>query len=362
MFAKTTFMIASVAALILSASIPAKATPSESSPLSVTLTQHRTQPYLFKVAFAFEKDGKYAVDRRLLQIEAEQQSVTTLRSGKTRTKKKRVASCINKKLRKTSEMLSDETAGQTQTQWFDIRELCSDKNVRAMSQEGVVITARYGLSKRPARGKDLFIGPEANEAVNAPTKGRSKKKRRWRKKRKPGVSLIEVNFAEPPRFGANTESAISSDQAAVPLLKTSYLKDPASGTFSLELRGGADKSKKVYSRDDLYSLIFSHPVAGEFTCAPRRVNVNPIVDFFSTISKRRAVRHRVSLTSYCHPALFAAPGVYEVQAQVDLPYDGKRFGFEAITGEYAGPKKIMRVGGYRAQPIEQLPEDIRDGF
>ena len=73
------------------------------------------------------------------------------------------------------------------------------------------------------------------------------------------------------------------------------------------------------------------------------VPVQSSIDFWTKLRRGGRTSSTVDGGRYCPEDTFDAPGIYEVVADVALPYEGGRFGFEAVTGTYRSHVGYVRV-------------------
>jgi hypothetical protein len=121
------------------------------------------------------------------------------------------------------------------------------------------------------------------------------------------------------------------------------------------VRAGEDTAGQwIYPRGDLFRFRVVTPTGESHECAPERLIVTPIVDFFVRLSSRRGPTFAIEAKRICEP-IFDRSGIYEVTPIVDLVYSGDAVQRDTVTGTFEGTPTPVRIrsgsGAFPAQPL-----------
>jgi hypothetical protein len=238
-------------------------------------------------------------------------------------------------------------------EWIDLRMYCSGRALAALSQ-GAEVRVRYGYSGRPTQTRwvariETLPRAEWDASLDAPP-----------------FALAAI-AAEPtrrivapePRTGP-TPNRMPTPPAPAPVpirldLSPSSARSQGSLLFRVAIRTRQGR-RRIYVRPDRFTFRVRGP-DGETSCEVTPGGGNPAPELFSSISSRRPARSTLDADFFCPRGTFAREGVYEVTPEVDLPFAGEDYHYNAVTGRYAGPTVPIRIthgaGGYVAQELRR---------
>lgn len=218
------------------------------------------------------------------------------------------------------------TAGETHSEWLDLRSYCGGRAMRALRRERATLATRFGYSRR---GRGRFVARRDGERLLL---------------RVDGPSLDWEHVAQTP-----TDAPIR--------LGVADFRGRGRVRFVTTIRAGVDARPIVYLRDDLLSFVIRTPSGDEIHCARPRQEIYPIRERFRRLGQR-VRRNVLEARHYCPAGTFDTPGIYEVTPILTLPYGAHAFPFEALTGRFRGSPGVIHVRSrrYREQPLGSLPQ------
>lgn len=320
---------AAASVLALSVAAPAAAQPA-SAPASVEVRRdgEGRYRYLFELR-ATSGPVEVLADRRLLRFE--------IRAPGSR----RAVRCRHPAAPRRADEDRVRTVGGSELpvwrEWIDLRMYCWGRALRALDAGGTVAVS-FGFDGRRATPSKWVARPAVAGDTRAAAAART--------------ATVRIDGAPLAIEPAPPAAAVEPE----PAILVSMASADAAGqrtSFRVTLRT-SHRSARIYLRWDLLRFVVRGPL-GEVTCAPERVEVVPIVDFYRTLRGRRGIASSVDSALACPEGTFDLEGIYEVTPAVDLIYDGARYDLEALTGTFTGPPVPVRIRRSLRGYFEQTP-------
>jgi hypothetical protein len=234
-------------------------------------------------------------------------------------------------------------------EWIDMREYCSGA-ARAALARGGTLRVFYGFGRRRTASTDAERGGAYVARVLGPG-GDPTRAFAWLGPHEEVLSPV-VGTTSRQSGGAGS-SPVAQAAAEVGL----HVRDRASAkgaAVDVSVRS-IGVAAWVYLRPDQLSLRVRGPL-GVVRCAPPRLPIAPIVDFFRRVTPRRPATMRVDLGFLCPRGTFDLAGVYELSPVLELPH-AHPSGDASLVGVFEGaPFPFVVVRGERGY-VERVPEE-----
>ncbi len=283
------------------------------APLSVALSPIEGHgPWRYRLALTSHRAQEVTYDRRLLQLEVKPE-------GSRRRFRCTHPDAPREGVRRTM------ATGEVHEEWVDLRMFCSGSALRALRWGSAEVGVQFGYRRR---GRGRFVARIEGE-------------------RRPATRIeggtIQWDRAQSTPSDAPIRVGIDDDTSR------------GAVRFRPTIRASANIRPIVYMRDDHFSFEVRGP-RGVVMCRRPRAPIYPIRERFFRLTNRKR-RNLLDAAYYCPDGTFEQPGLYQVRPTLELPYDGERFGLDALTGTFVGSTGVVRVRGtaYEPHPMDSLP-------
>jgi hypothetical protein len=229
-------------------------------------------------------------------------------------------------------------------EWIDLREYCRGP-ARAALALGGSLRATYGFGGVPARGGG---GPFVAR-VPAPEGGVTQSFAALGPHEEALAPPAPAPAPAPPPGPAPASASPAAEVRLRPLDRASA----RGAVLDLTVRPTA-AAARVYLRPDQVSLRVRGPL-GAVRCAPERLPIVPIVDFFRRVTPGRPASVRVDLGFLCPSGSFDVAGVYELTPVLELPHRHPG-GAPSLVGTFEGPPAALVVHRGERGYVERTPE------
>lgn len=237
--------------------------------------------------------------------------------------------------------------GEVWREWVDLRMYCWGRALDALT-DGAEVEGRYGWRRRTRR-RWVARAPESS----------------WREWTG-GVALEDFTFPAMEEGATRRLDADEGQGAEPPPVELGLTPRSVRRGSWLSLRPSVrarDGRERVYVRPDSWSFVVRPPSGEPVRCAIPAGGGTPPPELFRRITERWPDRELLDADAFCPADTFERAGVYEVVPELHLAHSGEEWGYDAVTGRFAGPPTPIRITAGELGYVEQVPQrpDEADG-